>query len=60
MPINHYLLQPWVCEFFAEDGKLVSLMSLGHGKTEDDHWDPDIIFEMFNKRLEELHQIADG
>lgn len=57
-PTNHYMLQPWVCEYFVENGKLISLMSLGHGKTEDDRWDPDIIFEMFRKRLEELSKIA--
>ena len=58
-PMNHFTLQPWTCQFFMEDGKLMSLMSLGHGKTEDDHWDPDIIFEMFATRLKELSNIAE-
>ena len=58
MPINHYVLQPWTCQFYAEGGKLISLMSLGHGKTEDDEWNPEIIFEMHKKRIAELNKIA--
>lgn len=57
MPINHYTLQPWTCQFYAENGKLVSLMSLGHGKTEDDEWNPEIIFEMHKNRIAELSKI---
>ena len=59
MPINHYVLQPWTCQFYAEKGKLVSLMSLGHGKTEDDEWNPEIIFEMHKNRIAELNNIAE-
>jgi hypothetical protein len=33
-------------------------MSLGHGKTEDDQWNPEIIFDMHNKRITELNRIA--
>ena len=58
MPINHYVLQPWTCQFYAEKGKLISLMSLGHGKTERDEWNPEIIFEMFKNRITELNKIA--
>lgn len=57
MPINHYVLQPWICQFYIEKGKIISLMSLGHGKTEDDEWKPEIIFEMYKKRIEELNKI---
>lgn len=57
MPINHYVLQTWTCQFYAEKGKLVSLMSLGHGKTEDNEWNPEIIFEMYKKRIAELNKI---
>ncbi|MDG4717354.1 hypothetical protein, partial [Winogradskyella marincola] len=57
MPINHYTLQPWTCQFYAENGKLISLMSLGHGKTEDDEWNPEIIFEMHKNRIAELNKI---
>ena len=58
MPINHYALQPWTCQFYAEKGKLISLMSLGHGKTESDEWNPEIIFEMYKNRITELNKIA--
>ncbi len=59
MPINHYILQTWTCQFYAKKGKLISLMSLGHGKTEDDEWNPEIIFEMYKKRITELNKIAE-
>ena len=58
MPINHYILQTWTCQFYAEKGKLISMISLGHGKTEDDEWNPDIIFEMYKIRITELNKIA--
>ncbi len=57
MPINHYTLQHWTCQFYAENGKLISLMSLGHGKTEDDEWNPEIIFEMHKNRIAKLNRI---
>ena len=44
----------WECEFFIKDGKIYSEISLGHGKTERDDWDPNIIFKMFDKRKKEL------
>ena len=59
MKVNHYTSQIWNCQFYAEKGKLVSLMSLGHGKTEDDEWNPEIIFEMYKKRIIELNKIVE-
>ena len=59
MPINHYVLQTWNCQFYTEKGKLISLISLGHGKTENDEWNPEIIFEMYKKRIIELNKIAE-
>ncbi len=44
----------WKCEFFIKDGRIYSEESLGHGKTERDDWDPNIIFQMFKKRKKEL------
>ena len=44
----------WECEFFIKNGKIYSEESLGHGKTERDDWDPNIIFQMFEKRKKEL------
>lgn len=31
----------WGCSYVFEKGKLVHLISLGHGKSEDDRWDPE-------------------
>jgi len=57
MPINHYTMGIWNCQFYTDNGKLVTIMSLGHGKTENDKWDPEIIFEMHKKRIIELNKI---
>ena len=47
---NGEILSNWECELFIKDGKLYSEISLGHGKTELDDWNPNIIFKMFEKR----------
>jgi hypothetical protein len=57
IPTNHFIQMAWNSEFYAENGALISLMSLGHGKTEDDAWNPEIIFEMHQNRLSELGRI---
>lgn len=57
MPKNHFTQMSWNCEFYAKKGELIALMSLGHGKTEDDKWNPDVIFEMYKNRLTELKRI---
>lgn len=57
MPINHFTQMVWNCEFFAKNGELLTIISLGHGKTEDDEWDPDSIFKLYKTRLSELAQI---
>ncbi len=58
MPINHFTLQSWTCQFYVKNGNLISLISLGHGKTEDEEWDPEEIFEMHRNRLAELDDIS--
>ncbi len=57
MPKNHFTQMAWNCEFYANKGEIITYMSLGHGKTEDDKWNPEIIFEMFKNRLIELKRI---
>ena len=57
MPKNHFTQMGWNCEFYAENGELISLISLGHGKTENDEWNPNVIFEMYKNRLTELKRI---
>ena len=43
--------------YFEKNGDLITLMSLGHGKTEDEEWNPDVIFEMYKNRITELKRI---
>ncbi|MFD0991620.1 hypothetical protein [Tenacibaculum geojense] len=57
MPKNHFAQMSWNCEFYIEKGKLISLISLGHGKTEDDNWNPEMIIKMYKTRLTELKRI---
>jgi hypothetical protein len=45
----------WNCKYFFENEKLVDLISLGHGKTEEDNWNPDLILEKFKRRLSEFN-----
>ena len=32
-------------------------ISLGHGKTEDENWNPEAIVEMYEKRISELNKM---
>ena len=57
MPKNHFTQMGWNSEFYAENAELISLISLGHGKTENDEWNPNVIFEMYKNRLTELKRI---
>ncbi|WP_159778990.1 hypothetical protein [Flavobacterium sp. 9AF] len=57
IPHNHFSQMEWNCQFYTKKGKLLSLISLGHGKTEDENWDPIIIFAMYSKRLDEFNKI---
>lgn len=57
MPKNHFMQIAWNCEFYAKNGELIALMSLGHGKTENDEWDAEEIFEMYKNRMAELKKV---
>lgn len=57
IPKNHFTQMTWHCEFYIRNGALLTLISLGHGKTEDENWDPDSIFDSYKKRLAELKKI---
>lgn len=57
MPKNHFTQMVWNCEFYTKKGELISIMSLGHGKTENEEWNPEVIFEMYRKRLSEFKKI---
>ncbi len=57
IPKNHFLQIPWNCEFYTKDEKLLTYISHGHGKTETDTWNPDVIFDMYRQRISELERI---
>lgn len=57
IPENSHIQKVWNCEFFIENRNILTLMSLGHGKTENDEWEPEEIFEMYKRRLIQLEQL---
>ncbi len=45
----------WNCQFGIVDEKEAEVLSsLGHGKTEDDNWNPNEIIGMYKKRMKEM------
>lgn len=50
----------WRVKMYFDKGKLIDMSSLGHGKTEDDTWDPEKeVHDNFKKRKQELkHYLA--
>lgn len=60
LPFNLYAQFVWRCEYFIKDDKVIDYISLGHGKTENNHWDPDEILLQFNTRKAELEKIRQG
>jgi len=57
MRFNNYTQSVWRCEYFIKDDKVIDYISLGHGKTEDDAWEPGSILNQFDKRKDELEKI---
>ncbi len=60
IPNNSFEISLWECEFFFKNSKLYSEESLGHGKTERDDWNPNVIFRMYEKRKIELNRLKTG
>ena len=60
IPENYFKQMSWNCEFYTKNGALLTLISLGHGKTEDENWNPDSIFDSYKKRLAELKRIKES
>ena len=59
IPINHFPQSIWNCVLFVDKGKIINLSSLGHGKTEDDNWNPEEIIEHFVVRKKQSTQIVE-
>ena len=57
MPKNSFSQVAWNVEYFFENGEMVDLISLGHGKTEGPNWNPDAILKMYKSRIEELKKM---
>ncbi len=50
----------WDVKYRITNGKHAQVISsLGHGKTENDNWDPNSILGMYKKRMEELKSIKE-
>lgn len=47
----------WRCEYFIFDEQVFDYISLGHGKTEDDVWNPDDIIIKFKNRQAEFQGV---
>ncbi|GAB5400758.1 MAG: hypothetical protein Aureis2KO_23430 [Aureisphaera sp.] len=43
----------WNCQYFFEKGELVDYISLGHGRTEMEDWDPEYILKKYTNLLED-------
>ncbi|WP_299314040.1 hypothetical protein [uncultured Aquimarina sp.] len=56
-PINSFEQIRWNCDFYIQHNKVITIMSVGHGKTEDEEWDENTIIEMYSKRLVEIEKI---
>jgi len=57
IPINSFEQIRWNCEFYIQNNRVITTMSLGHGKTEDEEWDENMILEMYSKRISEIEKI---
>ncbi|WP_299439952.1 hypothetical protein [uncultured Aquimarina sp.] len=56
-PINSFEQIRWNCEFYVQNNKVITIMSHGHGKTEDEEWNENMIIEMYTKRIAEIEKI---
>ena len=49
----------WNCRYAIVDEKEAEVISsLGHGKTEDDNWNPNEIIGMYKKRMEQMRRLG--
>ncbi|KAA1239156.1 hypothetical protein [Aquimarina sp. RZ0] len=57
IPINSFDVITWNCQYYFNNEKLYTHISLGHGKTESENWNPESIIDTFQNRLIELEKI---
>lgn len=58
IPTGHYIQVTWYVEYTIKDGEILSHISLGHGKTEMDEWEPESIFEIYEERITEMEGLV--
>ncbi|NVK03676.1 MAG: hypothetical protein HWD92_02590 [Flavobacteriia bacterium] len=58
IPAGHYIQITWYVEYTIKDGEILSHISLGHGKTEVEGWEPESIFEIYEERIRELEGLV--
>ena len=56
-PKNGFSEMKWNCEYFFEKGKLMTYISLGHGKTEEENWNSESIIGIYKKQITELNKM---
>jgi len=44
----------WNCQYIIEDGEVVEFISLGHGETESDDWEPESILKQWQERKADI------
>ena len=59
IPMNHYPQQGWNCVLFIDQGEIIHMSSLGHGKTESDDWSPEEMITHFYQRKNQAEQIKE-
>lgn len=58
LPLNHSFQSVWICRYYLDKEKVIHHISHGHGKTEDDAWNPNDIVAQFGKRKKQSQQIS--
>lgn len=59
IPMNHFPQHGWNCVLFIDQGEIIHMTSLGHGKTESDDWSPEEMITHFYQRKKQAEQIKE-
>ena len=59
IPMNHFPQYGWNCVLFIDQGEIIHMTSLGHGKTESDDWSPEEVITHFYQRKKQSEQIKE-
>lgn len=56
-PNNSFDQIHWSCNFYIQSDSIATLISLGHGPTEDPEWDENSIIDMYKRRKFEFERM---